>query len=76
MTDDGVVVRRYDIARVAPDGEEREIDAVTVEEPLEIRVGLRRSPSRCALRIVGFLRDSTFNVYSGAERLAPPAPSR
>jgi hypothetical protein len=52
MTDDGAVVRRYDIARVAPGGEEREIDAVTVEEPLEIRVGTQttavtmRTPDR------------------------------
>jgi hypothetical protein len=50
VTDDGAVVHRYDVARVAPDGEQRKIDPVTVEEP--------------------------FSVYSGAERLAPPAPSR
>jgi hypothetical protein len=80
--DDGAVVRRYDIARVAPDGEQRKIDPVTVGEALEIRVGAQtiavtmRTPGNDFELAAGFLRHSTFNVYSGAERLAPPAPSR
>ena len=38
MTDDAAV-RSYEIARVGSGGESRRIDPVTVEEPLEIRVG-------------------------------------
>ena len=33
------VLRSYPIGRVGPDGEKRDVDRVTVEEPLEIRVG-------------------------------------
>lgn len=61
MNDDGAVVRRYDIARVDPDGEQREIDPVTVEEPLEIRVGAQtiavtmRTPGNDFELAAGFL---------------------
>ena len=73
MNDDRAIVRRYEIARVATDGKQQETDPVTVEEPLEIRVGgqtiavTMRTPGNDFELAAGFL--ATEGVVSRREEI-------
>jgi FdhD protein len=73
MNDEATLVRRYHVERVGREGERTDLDRVTVEEPLEIRVGgqtiavTMRTPGNDFELAAGFL--ATEGIVSRREEI-------
>ena len=75
MNEEAEIVRRYRVERIDGDGARTELDPVSVDRVgAETLAVTMRTPGHDFE--LGFLRDATFNVYSGAQRLEPPGSAR